>query len=271
MTTDHKVGGSTPSGRGCLCTKSIPEDKKIKRFISGDIERFGLSKTACLFILSYPVLILLNSYYWMIINYSESYVELITKEHYPVESITFITILASVFIGIKLVLEMYKKGVEVYKTFFVFLVVLGLLFVGLEEISWGQWFFYFKSPDYFRHTNLQRETNIHNLRDFHVIFEYIRVIIGAGGLISIFLNNTKTLKYISSPSVLIISFLVITVFSAIDVYNFYLPDQRLLFRVGGFYWFLKFNMEIVELLIAISAFVFLFSNLKRLKLSNYNK
>ena len=264
MTTDHKVGGSTPSGRGCF-KKYYPEDKKIRNFISGDIERFGLSQTACLIVLLYPVLLLLNSFYWMIINYKPFYVQLITKEHYPVESITFITILASIFVGIKLVRLMYKRAVEGYKTVFISLVVIGLIFVGLEEISWGQWFFYFNSPDYFRDTNLQRETNIHNLRDLHVIFEYIRVIIGAGGLISIFLNRTSAFKYISSPSILIVSFLVITVFSAIDVYNFYLPDQRLLFRVGGFYWFLKFNMEIVELMIAISAFVFLFSNLERLR------
>ena len=204
----------------------------------------------------------------MIINYTPSYVELITKEHYPVESITLITILASVFIGIKLTMQMYLKGVQIYKTLFISFVVLGLIFVGLEEISWGQWFFYFKSPDYFRHTNLQHETNIHNLRDLHVIFEYIRVVIGAGGLVSIFLNNTKAFKYISSPFVLSVSFLVITFFSAIDVYNFYLPDQRLLFEVGGFYWFLKFNMEIVELMVAVSAFIFLYSNFKRLKLNS---
>jgi len=203
----------------------------------------------------------------MIINYKKSYIDLIVKEHYPVETLTFIVIIASVFIGIKFVLLMYRKKVESYKTIFISLIVLGLIFVGLEEISWGQWFFYFKSPEYFKETNLQRETNIHNLKDLHVIFEYIRVIIGVGGLISIFLNNKSTFKYISSPLVLTISFLIITVFSAIDVYNFYLPNQRLLFQIGGFWWFLKFNMEIIEMLIGISAFIFLYSNYRRLKYS----
>lgn len=192
---------------------------------------------------------------------------LIVKEHYPVETITFIVILASVYMGIKLFMLMYRSNIEGYKTVFVGFIILGLIFVGLEEISWGQWFFYFKSPEYFRETNLQRETNIHNLRDLHVKFEYLRVLIGIGGIFSIFLNNTKAFKYISAPFVLSLSFLVITVFSALDVYNFYLPDQRLLFKIGGFWWFLKFNMEIIEMLIAISAFIFLFSNYKRLKLS----
>jgi len=98
-----------------------------------------------------------------------------------------------------------------------------------------------------------------------MIFEYLRVFIGVGGLLSIFLNNTKTFKYISSPFVLFLSFLVITIFSGLDVYNFYQPNQRLLFQVGGFWWFLKFNMEIIELLIGLSAFIFLYSNYRRLK------
>ena len=192
---------------------------------------------------------------------------MIVREHYPVESISLIVILVSIIIGIKFILLMYRRKIESYKIIFVSLLVLGLIFVGLEEVSWGQWFFYFKSPEYFKETNLQRETNIHNLRDLHVIFEYIRVFIGVGGIISIFLNNTKTFKYISSPFVLFLSFLVITIFSGLDVYNFYQPNQRLLFQVGGFWWFLKFNMEIIELLIGLSAFIFLYSNYRRLKYS----
>lgn len=204
----------------------------------------------------------------MIINYTKTYVVLITKENYPVETITFIVILASIYMGIKLIRLMYRSNLESYKTIFVALLVLGLIFVGLEEISWGQWFFYFTSPDYFKETNLQRETNIHNLKDLHVKFEYLRVLIGLGGFVSIFLNNTKTFKYISAPFVLSSFFLLIIVFSALDVYNFYLPDQRLLFQVGGFWWFLKFNMELIEMLIAISAFIFLFANYRRLKLTS---
>ncbi len=204
----------------------------------------------------------------MIINYTKTYIVLITKENYPVETITFIVILASIYMGIKLIRLMYRSNLESYKTIFVALMVLGLIFVGLEEISWGQWVFYFTSPDYFKETNLQRETNIHNLKDLHVKFEYLRVLIGLGGFVSIFLNNTKTFKYISAPFVLSSFFLLITVFSALDVYNFYLPDQRLLFQVGGFWWFFKFNMEIIEMLIAISAFIFLLANYRRLKLTS---
>ena len=234
---------------------------------SEDIKKFKFNWLIYIFIFLLPFLLIANSYYWMIINYKKSYIDIIVKEHYPVESISLIVILVSIIIGIKFILLMYRRNIESYKIIFVSLLVLGLIFVGLEEVSWGQWFFYFSSPEYFKETNLQRETNIHNLKGLHVIFEYIRVFIGVGGIISIFLNNTKTFKYISSPFVLFLSFLVITIFSGLDVYNFYQPNQRLLFQVGGFWWFLKFNMEIIELLIGLSAFIFLYSNYRRLKLN----
>jgi len=41
--------------------------------------------------------------------------------------------------------------------------VLGGVFLAGEEISWGQHFFHWASPQYFRGANIQGETNIHNL------------------------------------------------------------------------------------------------------------
>lgn len=41
--------------------------------------------------------------------------------------------------------------------------ILGGVFLAGEEISWGQNFFHWASPEYFRNTNIQGETNIHNL------------------------------------------------------------------------------------------------------------
>jgi hypothetical protein len=43
------------------------------------------------------------------------------------------------------------------------LLVAAGLTAGLEEISWGQQIFGFRSNDFFRDYNLQRETNLHNL------------------------------------------------------------------------------------------------------------
>jgi len=159
---------------------------KIIKFISEDIEKFRFNKIIYIFIFIFPVLLLLNSFYRMIINYTRSYVNMIRGEHYPVEIISVIVILVSIIIGIKFILLMYRRNIESYKIIFISLLVLGLIFVGLEEVSWGQWLFYFKSPEYFKETNLQRETNIHNLEHLHMIFEYIRVFIGVGACFQFF-------------------------------------------------------------------------------------
>ena len=40
---------------------------------------------------------------------------------------------------------------------------LACIFFAGEEISWGQWFFEWKSPEVFRQLNSQEETNLHNI------------------------------------------------------------------------------------------------------------
>ena len=49
-----------------------------------------------------------------------------------------------------------------FKLWLGFFILGGFLLAG-EEISWGQHFFHWQSPNYFRDENLQSETNIHNL------------------------------------------------------------------------------------------------------------
>jgi hypothetical protein len=40
---------------------------------------------------------------------------------------------------------------------------LACIFFAGEEISWGQWFFQWKSPEVFKQLNSQQETNLHNM------------------------------------------------------------------------------------------------------------
>jgi hypothetical protein len=39
---------------------------------------------------------------------------------------------------------------------------LGALYFALEEASWGQWYFGWETPEYFKDNNKQQETNLHN-------------------------------------------------------------------------------------------------------------
>jgi len=55
---------------------------------------------------------------------------------------------------------------------FIYVGLCGLFFVmGMEEISWGQRFFGWSTPDALRQVNAQNETSLHNIHNFSVVFE----------------------------------------------------------------------------------------------------
>jgi hypothetical protein len=65
---------------------------------------------------------------------------------------------------------------------------LGVLFVALEEISWGQFVFGYSIPDFFIFNNLQQETNLHNLGFFqnltHLAYIAVGLIFSFGRILS---------------------------------------------------------------------------------------
>ena len=58
-----------------------------------------------------------------------------------------------------------RNGLSILSALYLFL-GLGLLFVSLEEISWGQRIFGISNPEYFNENNVQEELTIHNLKAF---------------------------------------------------------------------------------------------------------
>ena len=56
----------------------------------------------------------------------------------------------------------YYKNVKFINIFLIIKILALIYFLG-EEISWGQHFFKWTSPDFFKKVNVQGETNIHNI------------------------------------------------------------------------------------------------------------
>jgi len=69
--------------------------------------------------------------------------------------------------------------------FFLGLFVLGMLFIALEEISWGQQIFKWESSQVFLEYNAQQETNIHNMFWFnsHTLYMLVGIYGGLGWLV----------------------------------------------------------------------------------------
>ena len=58
---------------------------------------------------------------------------------------------------------------------------IGLLFISLEEISWGQRVFDIENPAYFEQHNVQNEVSFHNLDTVQPLLHNIYILLGAYG------------------------------------------------------------------------------------------
>jgi len=109
------------------------------------------------------------------IFYEDGFFEYITAISYFISGILFVLI----------ILYIRKDGQSRKKTgLVVIFLILALMciFIAGEEISWGQRIFRWQTPEFFKNTNMQLETNFHNLLPRMVILEW-----GAGILFSIIL------------------------------------------------------------------------------------
>lgn len=69
----------------------------------------------------------------------------------------------------------------------------GLLFVSIEEISWGQRIFNIETPQYLNNKNSQNEITIHNLKPVQAHLQKAYILIGLYGTFGcLFMRNIKT-------------------------------------------------------------------------------
>ena len=103
------------------------------------------------------------------------------------------------------------KARSIYKhvkiiDYFIIIKILALIYFLGEEISWGQHFFNWESPDFFENKNNQKETNLHNISNLFDQLPRTLVLIWCG-LIAFcvvfskrFINLDKKLSVILCPN-----------------------------------------------------------------------
>jgi len=113
----------------------------------------------------------LNSTYNTLEKYSSSHSGMdkiknfIWEENGVIENIQVFFLLFSIyffFIFLKRDNQINFKFSKISKIIF----FLGIVYFFLEEISWGQHFFHWKTPSIFNSINEQQETNLHNINSF---------------------------------------------------------------------------------------------------------
>jgi hypothetical protein len=149
------------------------------------------------------------------------------KEGGLIEDATAIVYFVSFLVSLLITITFYRRKLILYSTLY-FLLSIGLFFICMEEISWGQRFLGVGTPQFFAKYNYQNEINLHNIEGFPLHLLYI--IVGCyGGFARFFLPRKVKSKY------------GLTV-------NFFVPDYFLFFyffSVGALYLYYDYFSSIV--------------------------
>jgi hypothetical protein len=184
--------------------------------------------------------------------------KLMMRENQPVQLLTFGIFLLGGILGLLLTKKAKLNNERFFVYGFYLLFSFALLFCAMEEISWGQQFFKFPTPEALRAINMQKEFTFHNIRGLQGNAEIFRGIFGLGGILGIILSFHRSFKKICPPRILLLWFITITIFAVLDFYfEFYSirsRSSRIVFRLA----------EVMELLIAISSCLFVWLNKKML-------
>jgi hypothetical protein len=182
------------------------------------------------------------------------------SENKPVEMLTFILALAAAVMAARLATALFRRRERFAGAFYVLFAV-GMFFIGMEEISWGQQIFGWETPPDWGQANAQGETTLHNLGPFQGKNDILRFGFGFGGLIGIALAALLPRYRVLFPHCALLTwFLVIAGVSAAQVYVDLAPDGPLVGPLGR----LGRLAEVVEMLISIAAVLYLWLNRRAL-------
>ncbi len=104
----------------------------------------------------------------------------------------------------------------------------GMLFVGMEEIAWGQKLLVFQTPAALQNLNQQREMTLHNLPGLHGHSDKMWSAFALGGLIGIGLRGWRVAGKLATAPALAPWFVIIFCIGATMIYRDYSgADNRL--------------------------------------------
>lgn len=222
--------------------------------------RAGLDRRTVAIIVIAPVVITLLCVALCVPPAGRRFYDWVTSENKPVEMITFVLALTAAVMAVRFASHLLRRRQRLASGFYV-LFALGMFFIGMEEISWGQQLFGWETPADWGQMNAQKETTLHNLGPLQGKNDILRLAFGLGGLIGIALSRILPRFRVLFPHpVLLTWFLVIAGVSAVQVYVDLAPKGPLADPLGE----LGRLAEVVELLISIAAVLYLWLNRRAL-------
>lgn len=177
-------------------------------------------------------------------------------EDRPIEHLTFIGFLGASLMALRLA-WMHSGGFQWWVSGVYLLLALAFFGIAMEEVSWGQRWVGFDTPGFLRRINRQGEITLHNIGPLQGSSEWMRLCAGLGGLVAVAVRRIPSLDRIGSPAVLRSWFLIIASHALVDVFNDIVPIAR------RFDFIIQRTSEMVELLLALAAFLYGWLNAQR--------
>lgn len=181
----------------------------------------------------------------------------ISDENKPIELLTFFSLFVGGLLGLALAWRLRGSGEAWFTWGFFLLFSLGLLLIAMEEISWGQWFFHFQTPEAIAWRNKQGELNLHNIGPMQGKGSVLRLLFTAGGLVGLGLARLSWMRRIAPPKALLPWLIVIGTLTCLEALIdtgsvSWSHDPRVLFQ--------DVMPEMTEMLIGFAAFLYIWLN-----------
>ena len=154
----------------------------------------------------------------------------------------------------------------------IYAILYGILCVGIffiigEELSWGQRFFGWVTPESMKVLNKQDETNIHNIYGIGYTIKWLHLVIGAYGTIMplIVLRSKALQRFRSHVSMLVPHYTLIPFFFIPFIWRIY----RNLFKAPKEYYFaISEYSEVIEIIISMAFMFFLYFQVRQIRMKN---
>jgi hypothetical protein len=217
----------------------------------------GLTATGRAIVALSPVAFTLLCVALMVPRQTRVFYDWLISENRPVEMATFLCAIVAAWQGARMVVALSKRRHRFAAGFYL-LFALGMFFIGMEEIAWGQQFFHWQTPAELAAINKQDETTLHNLGPLQGHNDFLRLAFGFGGLIGVVAAPLlPKLRVLFPHRALLMWFAIIAGCSVVQIYADIWPNgpgaqslDKIANRLA----------EVVEMYIAIAAVLYLWLN-----------
>lgn len=180
-------------------------------------------------------------------------------ENSPVQLVSFAFFMFGGVGGLALAARARRLGLGILTVAFYVAYSVGLLFVGMEEIAWGQWFFHWATPAEWREVNVQGETTLHNVAALNDWLPVLHIIFAVGALVGILAARVRALAWVATPPVLAPVFLLVAVHATCELITGALVRDSIIHKL------FERTSELVEMYLAIVAWLYVSLNARRIK------